>query len=362
MRFLIYVGGLDNGFDTPVGGEGRYVCNMAQALVNYGHTVDCVGGGGGGPLAPPVWGRQRPVANVNFVNEHNIDKNILYDAYINAPFELRDRFGEVESCRDFGVRAKLYIHVMWSWNLSIEESMFPCWEEPYKHIIAHPYDQPENYAAENAVLRVIPNPVYKEYAPHLLDTRKGMVWAGKGVFVDDWPEDKIFHSEGVKLLKAMANVSNKLDLTCNFVLTHKDFGSERAKRFGVPEIVGGIKNKNIFNGFVLKSKLDSLFRESRISIRPPHYSGSFLDSFPQGAIPLFYMGDQGGALGDLFDGAVNFFNLEMSQKDMENIIERLFVDDDHYISVITKAQEAMKNYSYEECHKHIINIMEEFCG
>ena len=359
MRFLIYVGGLDNGFNTPVGGEGRYVCNMAQALVNAGHTVDCAGGGG--PNGAPGWGTQVPVPGVNFINEHSIDPNIMYDAYINAPWELRDKNGTtVTLCRDTLVNARLFIHVMWSWNSGIEASIEPCWNDPHNHIVAYPYDQPELYVADKAPLRVIPNPVYKEYDPHAPQTRKGMVWAGKGVFVDDWPEDKLFHSEGIKLLKAMAAVSNRLDLTCNFVLTHKDFYGERAHRFGVPEVVGSIKSKQVFNGFIPKNQLDDLFLHSRVSIRPPHYSGSFLDSFPKGAVPLFYDGSQGGALGDLFNGEVNFFKLDMTQKDMEDVIERFFVDDDYYISVIKAAQAQMVGYSYESCCKHIMGIMDEF--
>jgi hypothetical protein len=363
MRFLIGVGGLDNGMITPCGGEARYMCNVAQALAYYGHEIDCCGGSGGGPLAPPRWGAQQPIPNINMVNEHSIDPNRHYDAYINLPFDFFDIHRNVKRCYDLKLNVDLVIHIMWSWNSSIEAniaSTCACWKAPYNHIVCYPYDVPNEYVAVEAPLRVIPNPFYREYSAISPEKRMGMGWMPKGLFQDEWQKEEPFHEEGAKLLRAMANVSNKLDKTCYFVLTHKDFNTNRAKRYGVPETLASIKNKVIYDGFVLKNELDSVLNKCRMTLRPPHFSGSFLDSFVEGAIPIFFGGEGGGGLGNFFADDVKPLRLGMEQSKMEEVLERVFIDDEFYLSLIGSARKSMERYSYENCYNHILGILKEF--
>ncbi len=366
MRFAIYVGAMENGFDASGGGEVRYAFNVAQALAKHGHTVDCVGSAATYNTYPQ-WGTCPPVKNINLVNDFQIDRSIEYVAYLNAPWFNRDFDRGTKQaratflpCTDEDVNAKVHVHFMFSWNKDIESKTGDCWVS-HNHIIARPYDMP-GYETDKAPLRLIPSPVFDEYVPLNPETRKSLVWACKSVFTDDWGKDEIFHPEGVTLLKAISYVSNKLGVDCHFI-SSGTFDSARGKRFGVPEIVAGMQNKTMYDGMIPNSELNVLLLNSRVVPILPCYSGSFLDAFPRGAIPAFYS-NAGGSLSEFpkfFPDSLGVFELGMSVEDMSNVLERIFTDDDYYTSLINDARSTMNVYSFDSCHDHIMKIVEEFC-
>lgn len=366
MRFAVYVGAMESGFDAPGGGEVRYAFNVALALAKHGHTVDCIGSAAT-YNSFPQWGDYPPVKNVNLVNDFQIDRSIQYEAYLNAPWFNRE-FHRVSKepyatflpCTDEDVNAKVHVHFMFSWNKDIEAKTGDCWAT-HNHIIARPYDMP-GYIADKAPLRLIPSPVYDEYVPLNPDTRKSLVWACKSVFTDDWQEDKVFHDEGVNMLKAISNVSNKLGIDCHFI-SSGTFNSERGKRFGVPEIMAGMNNKTMYEGMIMNSELNALLLKSRVVPILPHYSGSFLDAFPRGAVPAFYS-NAAGTLSEFpkfFPESIRLFELGMSVEDITEALEKVYTDDDYYTSLIEDARSTMKVYSFDSCHDHIMEVVKEFC-
>lgn len=283
MKFAIFVDQLTDGLDTPGGTEAQYVFALAKMLAYYGHQVDCYGGN---YTDPPNWGTQAPIPNIRFLN-YWTKEDIVYDAFINIPHSIRDGTGTWHYCIDTHIKAKKYLHCMFSWTDRSEENVeHKCWLG-YDHLICLPWDLKE-YRNDNPNIRFIPFPYYR-IVDHLEDNdnRNGIFWAARDPFSDGFEDDPLMAIYGTKLIEAVAGLSNSYNAPCT-IFNARAFDTKRAKELGATRAFESIKNKTVYKELVSKTEIIEALQTSRIAVTPPDQMGSCMDAMVNGAIPILF--------------------------------------------------------------------------
>lgn len=356
MKVAVYIGGAQHGFWTAVAGEGRWAFNLADMLASRGHEVHCIGTGRGGHEAPQ-WGSQPPVPNVRMLHPRDIDPNLEYDALVNVPWDWHDAAGHLHHCPNPMVKAKKYLHCIFGWNLGIEESTinrYKCPVAPYNHIITLPYPPMSSYEHGIDI-----KPLYLPFFDGLFDsidpaTRNQYTWTCKDVFLDEWREDMTIHTEGLKVLQSLVYLSDKYNIHCNFI-SAGCFSSKRAQRMGAHELFMKIKHKTVNHTPIPINILKSYMAKSRVITPLPGYFAGCWDAVVQGAIALNH--ESCGQAKMVLKNQPQLTD-SMSQKEVQDIMERIFTDDHYYMEVIREQRALIHELSYENVHKQFLAIVE----
>ncbi len=357
MRIAIFISG-DNtqGVNSPSAGEGRYGWCWAQALAHYGHQVDCIGEN---PWVPPSWGDSQPIRDITLSN--HIDTNKLYDLAIYLPWEHQRNGRGWEKCYTNPLKAKWYLHVQFGWSQSIATD-HDCYNR--NHALVYPYtwgahqfptDKTENPFKTFA----LPYPLYKSFPEDNLSERKDILWATKDVFHNDWPRNHHVPRIGSYTLKAIKRLSEKHKFNLYCISGHY-FDPEKswaAKEYDVPALLESIPNVSISKTLVHRDKLINLMEKCRLNTVVSGLCGSFLESIPQGALPLAYTGH---LWQDAFAKEGLLLNTyDATEDDIYNVIEKLYEDDVLYRQVLADSRAAIKDHSYEASYSYFETIVKE---
>lgn len=359
MKVLVYVGGAYEGINTPVGGEGRWALNLVDMLASFGHEVHCLGTGRGGHEAPQ-WGQQKPIRNVHFLHIRDLNPHFQYDAFLNVPWDWTNIKNNWEHCPHPPAKAHVYVHCMFSWNESIEQATIDRYKcigsDHLNHIVSVPYPPMDQYPHRPEV-KLVPLhlPFFKDLEPvGDLSQRKSYTWACKDVFLDEWPSDMSIHTEGLKILQSLVYLSDKYSIQCNFI-SAKCFSSNRAQRLGASELFDQIKHKNAHPGTIPLNELKGYMQASRCTTQLPGYFAGCWDSVVCGAVALCYEGCNQNKI------LTNSYALResMSSKDVQDIMERLYIDDQFYTDAINLQRKMIEPLSYQTVHQQFLDIMNE---
>jgi hypothetical protein len=362
MKIAVYIGGAQDGFDTPSSGEPRYAYNIAHMLALEGHEVTAFGTGHE-TQQPPLWGRQEPISGVSFVHPYDV-LGKTFDVLINLPFELWVE-GKLLPCEEIDIQADKIFHTTFSKaGLASICKNKTCWDT-HKHHVMMPYsltaDLHDNLARElteeeqvfaDKYIHWLPFPYYKELNNRPPSERREMLWVCKSLFSDEWAEDEDFHLEGRTLLEATKNFANKNNITLHFAMASM-FESERAKRLGVDKIFHDIQNKQLNDGLYLFSELNNLFSKSAVNLVPPNFAASCFNAIASGCVSLSYEDDF------MFGGLSSSLKLYkgISIREVENLLEAIYFRGEIYWELIDEQREKIVDYSYAAAYEKFGKIM-----
>lgn len=359
MKILVYIGGTTRGLNLAVAGEGRYAMNMADALAHFGHDVACWGCGVS-PDAAPGWGHQPPVKNIRMLNHAQAFRE-NFDVSLYTPWETWDPWGRHILCHDGNIKARLIVHCTFSYNEQIDASTAercPCWSlGDESHIVVKAYPKIYDWKTKFNV-RLLPFPFYKDFSDLTLEERKNILWTCKGVFVDEWLEEKYFHKPAVKFLSIIKRISDERKVGSTFIFG-SSFHSGLSERLGAAKIFDGIDNKTVFPDTIDRDVLLWFAKRARFAPIFRGWFGACFDLIGSGTVPIFHTGH-----GIEFDNLPTDTHIseEMSEEDIYCIINRLYDDDVFYVDQIEKYREATKILTYDSFYDHFKNIISEFRG
>jgi len=355
MRIAVYIGGAQDGFDTPSSGEPRYAYNIAHMLALEGHEVTAFGTGYH-TQEPPLWGRQKSIENVSFVHPYDV-LGKTFDVVVNLPFDFWYE-GKILPCEEINIQADKISHVTFSKAglISLYKDK-TCWDtHRHRILMAYPLSSFDfNFPREltkkeqhfaDKYIHWLPFPYYQEFCDRPLSERREMTWVCKSLFSDEWPEDKDFHLEGRTCLEATKNFANKNNIIVHFAMASM-FKSERAKRLGVDKIFNDIQNKQLNDGLYLFSELNEYFSKSAVNLVPPNFAASCFNAIASGCVSLSYEDDF------MFGGLSSSLKLYkgISIYEVEKLLEAIYFRREIYWKLIDEQREKITDYSYASSYK-----------
>jgi hypothetical protein len=369
MDISVFVSGsIKNGLDSATPGEGRWAQNLARMLAEHGHNVDVVANV---VWDPPSWGTSKPLPNVNLSSLINKDKE--YDLVLYMPWEYQvyenNRYTPWRPCHEIPLKAKYYVHNTFSWGASIKDDHI-CYNR--NHVLAYPYIQ-ENHQfptdpGENPYPTfALPIPLYKELAPIDLENRKNILWSTKDVFHPDWGKDaehphgnEDHHCPriGMATLRAIKRLAEKYDFHTHFLSTRFFYPelSPIAKRLGVLDFAKSIPNSH-FHALLPQDELKRVMRSTRITAVVSGLLGSFGESIISGAVPLCYSGHLQRDAAEKHGIKLPVF--DATEEQIYDCMEKLYTDDDFYMSVIEDYRHEMRYYSYDSAYRYFELMVEQ---
>jgi hypothetical protein len=362
MKVAVYIGGAQDGFDTPGSGEPRYAYNLAHMLALEGHEVIAFGTGHGGH-EPPLWGCQKPIPGIKFVHPYDV-LGETFDVVLNKPFDLWVE-GKILPCEEIDIRADLVCHTTFSKAglASICKNMECCHSD---HMVTMPYplkgfdfgfkreltDEELSFADKR--VRWLPFPYYQELNYRPLIARREMTWVCKSLFSDEWPEDKDFHREGKICLEAVKNFAINIDkFTVNFAQAPM-YHSERAKRFGVDKIFD-IFCKRTSDGLFHYSKLNRYFSFSAVNLALPNFAASSFNAIANGCVSIFYRDDF--MFGPSLSTSLRLHK-RAPEREVSDILSSIYLNEKVYDRLIDEQRSKIVDYSYAASYKRFGKMTE----
>lgn len=356
MKVLVHIGGAQNGLNSAGSGEVRYAMNLAEMMALNGHTVTCFGTGNHAHEAPQ-WGTQVPILGIRFVMLKEIVGE-SFDLVLNTPLEFQVGNQIWQKCKELPVNARLKVVSLFSWNKDVELGLvdnFLCGEVPRDIIVGTPYEY-KSQSTDRIDMRFIPFPYFQTYAPLSIDGRNSITWACKDVFSDDWKEDKVIHSTGINVLKAIKMLADRYNLTLNYISGNTLLNSQRAERLGAKKIVESIKSKVIPNTVVPMSRIHDWMRKSRFTVILPGYAGSAFNAVADGCPAIFF--EDGSDFSNIL------YSKERLHKDMSaNQITRFlirFMDKRFFSDFIIDQRKQVDKFSYDNAYNVLMDSIGDY--
>lgn len=359
MKILVPIGGTQNGLDTPSGGEVRLAMNQAEMMALEGHQVFCLGSGYhhlSRRYEIPRWGNQKPIPNITMVALPEI-RGEKFDLVLNCPLEYQDE-GKWKLCTELPVKARLKVISLFSWHEGIEDSLIKNYfggKVPDSGwMVGTPYQYPQ-LANPIFPMRWIPFPYFKEYAPLNYSNRKSITWACKDVFTDEWKEDKLIHTVGIKVLEAITLLCDKYKLHLNYV-TGQTLSGERANRFGALKLVKSINSKTVVPYFVPMSTMHDWLMKSIFTVILPGYAGSAFNAVGDGCPAVFFQ-DQSSFADILY--SPHRLTIDMNTDEIVKFLERFLLDESVYNDFIINQRKQVDPFSFKNAYNKTLESVKE---
>jgi hypothetical protein len=218
------------------------------------------------------------------------------------------------------------------------------------HFVIQPWE-PYNLHSSDAVIYY---PVYKQLPKPNLNNRKSIVWAAKGPYIDEWPEDRIFHHSGLKYLKAMSRLSKEHGVRSVFVDAYC-FDSKRAKRLGAKDLFDSIEHKTTYKRLINANILNEEFDQARITTMLHGYFSSAFIAPAHGAVPIYF---QGNDVGTVWHPPQRLLNMDMTDDEFYSVLERFYIDDEYYLERLGKSLEIIEKFSYASSYQSFLKFIE----
>src|SRR3990167_2278216 len=350
MRIAVFVSGcLKQGLDTALPGESRFGQQLSRMLGEAGHEVDAISGT---HYDRPSWGNATVVPNVNHV--YTFRRDVEYDLALYSPWEHQFNDPKVwEPCTTNLIDARHHLHITFGWGDSIG-STHTCYNN--NHHLAFPYvqdakDFPTDKLKNPYKTFPLPMPIYKELAPINLPLRKNILWSTKDVFNPEWPEGHHVLRIGAATLRAISKLRKKHDFITTFLSTRffDPMLSRWAKHYDVMGLVKSIPDGRC-HALLPRDVLMNIMSTSRITTIVSGLLGSFGESIASGSVPLCYMGHLYRDAADKH--GIKLHTFDATEEEIYNCIERLYEDNDFYLSVLADYREELRYYSFAKSYEY----------
>lgn len=353
MKILIFIGSTVTGVDNQAGSEQRYLFGIAEMLAHYGHEVDCVGSDDSGN-DKPKWGDTVPIPGITLKHMSSIDRTKeTYDLAIVSENIVHWRSpGKAHQtpCTEFDNIAPVIGHTLFGWA----GTGLPCAMKENtgkKHWVIQPWEPP--HRQPNDV--IVYYPVFKELAPADLSHRDSIIIAAKDPFIDEWPEDKIFHFGALSAMRAMKQLSDKRKVRSVFVPSRSYASAKRAERLGATKIFNEISYKQTYETLVRRSVIETEMKRSRVSIMLHGYFSSAFIAPAMGAVPIYFTNDTGTC----WHPKQKLLDMSKSDDEIYLGLERFFTDDEFYLTQLNESRENIKRFSWASAYESFLKFMKE---